>query len=372
MDLVNLRGADDVLLPGAGDAAGGLPRSAPGCCAARPATTGRRSATTRRPRRRSASTSSATRCYAVLVSSAMTALAGCVLRLLLQQPVPRADLQHQPLDRDHPGADHRRHRHAVRPDPRRLRADAAGRRHQRWCSKVAGRRFPASSRSSTAWALMVVIMFMPNGIWPDRCEEARNSGGARMTVLLDVRGVSKRFRGLKAVTNVQPRGPQGEIVAADRPQRRRQDDAVQHDRRRDRAGFRLHPLPASAHRRRAPDELCRRGMAAPSRSSGPSPTLTVLENAMVGAMMRAPDMDAARAVRRRGAAPLDLWDRRDCQGEIADAARPQASRMSPARWPPSRACCCSTRSWPACARPRSTAWSPSSATSTAQTASPSC
>ncbi len=42
-----------------------------------------------------------------------------VLRLLLQQPLPRADLPHQPLDRDHPRADHRRHRHAVRPDPRR-------------------------------------------------------------------------------------------------------------------------------------------------------------------------------------------------------------------------------------------------------------
>ena len=56
---------------------------------------------------------------AVVISSAMTAVARRVLRVLLQQPVPRADLPHQPLDRDHPRADHRRHRHAVRPDPRR-------------------------------------------------------------------------------------------------------------------------------------------------------------------------------------------------------------------------------------------------------------
>ena len=42
------------------------------------------------------------------------------LRLLLQQPVPRAGVSHLALDRDHPRADRRRHRHAVRADPRRL------------------------------------------------------------------------------------------------------------------------------------------------------------------------------------------------------------------------------------------------------------
>ena len=56
---------------------------------------------------------------AVVLSAAMTARRRRLLRLLLQQPVPRADLQHQPLDRDHPRAGDRRPRHAVRPDRRR-------------------------------------------------------------------------------------------------------------------------------------------------------------------------------------------------------------------------------------------------------------
>ena len=46
-----------------------------------------------------------------------------VLRVLLQQPVSRAGLPHLALDRDHPRPDHRRHRHAVRPDRRRVPAD---------------------------------------------------------------------------------------------------------------------------------------------------------------------------------------------------------------------------------------------------------
>ena len=64
---------------------------------------------------------------AVVISAAMTAFAGVIYRLLLQQPVSRAGLPHLALDRDHPRADRRRRRHAVRPDPRRLRADRAGR-----------------------------------------------------------------------------------------------------------------------------------------------------------------------------------------------------------------------------------------------------
>ena len=49
------------------------------------------------------------------------------VRLLLQQPVPRAGLPHLALHRADPGAHHRRHRHAVRPDRRRFPAHRAGR-----------------------------------------------------------------------------------------------------------------------------------------------------------------------------------------------------------------------------------------------------
>ena len=47
---------------------------------------------------------------------------GRVLRVLLQQSVSRAGVQHLALDRADPRPDHRRHRHAVRPDHRRVPA----------------------------------------------------------------------------------------------------------------------------------------------------------------------------------------------------------------------------------------------------------
>ena len=62
---------------------------------------------------------------AVVISAGMTALRRRVLRLLLQQPLPRAGLQHLAFDRDDPRAGHRRHRYAVRAGARRVPADRA-------------------------------------------------------------------------------------------------------------------------------------------------------------------------------------------------------------------------------------------------------
>ena len=76
-----------------------------------------------------------------------------VLRVLLQQPVSRTGVPHFALDRDHPRSDHRRRRHAVRSDSRRLRADGprrnahrcAGRGWRRSAGRQAGvlRHLPA-------------------------------------------------------------------------------------------------------------------------------------------------------------------------------------------------------------------------------------
>ena len=89
-----------------------------------------------------------------------------VVRLLLQQPVPRAGVPHLALDRADPGADHRRHRHAVRADRRRVRADRARRsRLARSCCAF-GIDVPGIKQVFYGVCLLVVVMFLPDGVWP--------------------------------------------------------------------------------------------------------------------------------------------------------------------------------------------------------------
>ena len=67
--------------------------------------------------------------------------------------------------------------------------------------------------------LLVVVMVLPHGIWPPlarRCASAsaaQTSRGRDMTALLEVAGVSKNFRGLRAVADVSFAVPEGEIFA---------------------------------------------------------------------------------------------------------------------------------------------------------------
>ena len=90
-----------------------------------------------------------------------------VLRVLLQQSVSRAGVQHFPLDRDDSRADHRRRRHAVRTDPRRLRAHRACRsRSPRRCRRSASI-CPAPSRCFTGFACCS---------WSWRCRKAFGRG----------------------------------------------------------------------------------------------------------------------------------------------------------------------------------------------------
>ena len=88
------------------------------------------------------------------------------VRLLLQQPVPRAGVPHLALDRADPGPDHRRHRHAVRAHRRRVRADCARRSAAaRSCMRF-GIDIPGIKQVFYGVCLLVVVMFLPDGIWP--------------------------------------------------------------------------------------------------------------------------------------------------------------------------------------------------------------
>ena len=61
--------------------------------------------------------------------------------------------------------------------------------------------------------LLLVVLAMPEGIWPWLARRLGAAGAGAMSALLSVTGVSKRFRGLVAVDRVGFEVAQGEIFA---------------------------------------------------------------------------------------------------------------------------------------------------------------
>src|SRR5262249_24731712 len=131
-----------------------------------------------------------------------------------------------------------------------------------------------------------------------------------MGALLEVEGLSKRFSGVRAVQDVsftvserrifavigpngagkttlfnvipRPLGPDGGTVRF--------------------AGERIDGLAA--------DAACRHGIGRTFQTVRPFPALTVEENVMIGALLRAPAPGAARAAAGEVLARLDLYDKR--------------------------------------------------------------
>ncbi len=69
--------------------------------------------------------------YAVMVSAGITSFAGVFYAFFYNNLFPEQVFGISPFDRDHSRPDHRRRWHAVRPDPRRVRADRPRRGAQR-------------------------------------------------------------------------------------------------------------------------------------------------------------------------------------------------------------------------------------------------
>ena len=116
-----------------------------------------------------------------------------------------------------------------------------------------------------------------------------------MSALLQVQGVSKRFRGLLAVDKVSFELPQGAIYAVIGPNGAGKttlfnmiagvfapDGGAVHF-----AGKKIDGLP--------PNEVAQRGIGRTFQIVRPFPALTVEENVIVGALMKRTDVSAARA-----------------------------------------------------------------------------
>jgi branched-chain amino acid transport system ATP-binding protein len=131
-----------------------------------------------------------------------------------------------------------------------------------------------------------------------------------MTALLQVEGLSKRFRGLLAVDRVSFAVPQGAIFAVIGPNGAGKTTLFNmiagamapNGGSIIFAGAPVHGLPA--------DAVCRRGIARTFQIVRPFPGLSVEDNVTIGALLHRHDVGAARARAVALLQQLDLFDKR--------------------------------------------------------------
>jgi len=132
-----------------------------------------------------------------------------------------------------------------------------------------------------------------------------------MAPLLNIAGISKSFSGLRAVEDVSFTIGEGEIVAVIGPNGAGKTTLFNmiagvfapDNGTITFAGERIDGHP--------PEEICRRGVGRTFQLVRPFPGLTVEDNVIVGALLRRPDVRAARRRAREVLAQLDLDGKRD-------------------------------------------------------------
>ena len=251
-----------------------------------------------------------------------------VLRILLSQPVSIAGVRHQPLDRTDPGADHWRAWYRVRADRRRDRADTARRSLDRPGATPGRQRarrqgdllWPHPDGDHLAAAQRRVAMAGAS---------SRSRQASRMTGLLSVVDVSKRFRGLTAVSHVSFEVQPGEIFAVIGPNGAGKTTlfnmiagAMAPDGGSIAfAGERIDGLRA--------DEIARLGIGRTFQLVKPFPALSVEDNVVIGALMHASGLPEARKIAHEIMSQLDLLGKR---AQIASSLTlPDRKRLEVAR-----------------------------------------
>jgi branched-chain amino acid transport system ATP-binding protein len=143
-----------------------------------------------------------------------------------------------------------------------------------------------------------------------------------MTALLSLAAVTKRFRGLVAVDGVSFAVAPGDIFAVIGPNGAGKTtlfNMIAGVFAPDEGAIEFVQERIDGRR---PDEIARRGIGRTFQIVRPFPALSVEDNVVVGALLRANDLDAARALARAVLRRLDLYDKR---------ARPAASLTLPDR-----------------------------------------
>jgi branched-chain amino acid transport system ATP-binding protein len=131
-----------------------------------------------------------------------------------------------------------------------------------------------------------------------------------MSSLLELQGVSKRFRGLLAVDNVTFAVPRGSIFAIIGPNGAGKTtlfNIIAGVLAPDRGAIAFEGARIDGHR---PDEVCRRGIGRTFQVVRPFPALSVEDNVIIGAMLHRRDLSTARRHAQEVLRGLDLFGRR--------------------------------------------------------------
>ncbi|MDE2578766.1 MAG: ABC transporter ATP-binding protein [Hyphomicrobiales bacterium] len=147
--------------------------------------------------------------------------------------------------------------------------------------------------------------------------------------MLAVRNATKRFRGLTAVSDVSFAVMPAEIFAVIGPNGAGKTTLFNLIA----GAFALDEGEIHFDGRRidgqSPDKICEQGIARTFQIVKPFPELSVRDNVAIGAMLRAPDMDSARAAADEILRKLDLFDKRG--QKAASLTLPDRKRLEVAR-----------------------------------------
>jgi branched-chain amino acid transport system ATP-binding protein len=147
--------------------------------------------------------------------------------------------------------------------------------------------------------------------------------------LLAVSSVTKRFRGLIAVDNVSLNVEAGSIFAVIGPNGAGKTTLFNLIAGVFAPDAGTITFDGERIDRASPEHICQLRIVRTFQIMRPFPELTVIENAAIGAMLRAPDMDHAYAEAGEILRRLDLWDKRACKAH--ELTLPDRKRLEVAR-----------------------------------------